>query len=314
MLNAIVVDDHPASRTFLLHFLKAAGHEALKAETAHEALELAERTDIDLWLIDWMMPGMTGIELVKLLRAAPGGEHPYLIMLTSRGGDRDLAQAFDAGVDDFISKPISAIELQARLKGAARMVRLNTSLRSRLEEIAHLNGRLEVAASTDMLTGLLNRRAGFMRLNECWMLSERYERPMSVAVVDIDKFKEVNDHHGHAFGDVAITLVAAALRTACRDCDHVVRIGGDEFLLVFPEVGVEGAVVAMERARAAIAQQPCTHEGAEAMLSISVGVAERRPEVRGTIELMKLADDALYMAKREGRDRIAQDRSLRRAA
>lgn len=304
MLSTIVVDDHPASRTFLLHFLTKAGYAPLKAASAEEALIEAERCNIDIWLIDWMMPGMSGVDLVRRLRSGPDGGRPYLMMLTARASETDLVEAFDAGVDDFITKPISAVELQARLKAAARLVSLNNSLRTKLEEIAHLNGRLEVVASTDMLTGLLNRRAGFQRLNECWSLSERYRRPLSVSLVDIDQFKQINDQHGHDFGDAAIRHIADVLREGGRDVDYVTRIGGDEFLIIFPEVDAAGAIAAMERARRMVQERACRHDGRHVQLSISAGVAERGPETPCVLQLMKDADLSLYAAKRQGRNRV----------
>ncbi len=313
MLRSIVVDDHPASRTFLRHVLSSEHFEPLVAQSAEEALAAYDQQPIDIWFVDWVMPGMSGLELVQQLRNRPGGDRAYVIMLTAKNSDEDLATAFAAGVDDFIRKPLSALELDARLKAAVRLVTTSNCLKQRLDEIealntslTELNRELEVMASTDALTGLLNRRAGMQALGEMWSTAVRYSRPLSVAVIDIDHFKRINDLFGHARGDAALRHVATVLDELARNADKVARIGGEEFLVVLPETDTASAAIYLDRCRAEVSKVRCIADGHDVPLAISAGVAMRDASIESAEELVKIADAALYEAKRQGRNRVVQ--------
>lgn len=314
MIHIAIIDDHPASRVFLDRFLQAEGFHASVFECAEEAVEAFGRGPIDVWLVDWMLPGLSGLELVRTIRARADGATPYFIMLTSKDSEEDLATAFEAGVDDFIAKPIGGLELRARLKAAVRLVNLTRDLKQRVIEVEHLNQRLlgvneelEVIASTDAMTGLLNRRAGLTRLEEAWSGASRHKRPLSVAVVDIDNFKAVNDMFGHARGDAAIRFVATALRDAIRQEDIIARIGGEEFLIVFPDTQAAAASESLRRAGIRVHDSKCMADGRELSLTFSAGVAERSASTATAEELIKTADAALYRAKNAGRNRVACD-------
>lgn len=312
MLTTAIIDDHPVSLAFLEHMLRAEGLTPIRGSSGAEAMRLANEQRIDIWFVDWVMPGMNGVDLVRAIRARPDGAHAYIIMLTSKGSEEDLATAFEAGVDDFIRKPFGAIEFRARLGAAKRVASMTKALQERLGQINALNAQLEELASTDAITGLLNRRAAIQRLSDVWEQATRYGRPLSLAIVDIDHFKRVNDTFGHARGDAAIRFVASALKDTTRSSDIVARIGGEEFLVVLPETTVSGAEAVLERARAAVSKARCIADGKELNLSISVGVAELDDKTPSFEMLMQYADQALYAAKDAGRNRVVS--AMRQAA
>lgn len=319
-----VVDDHPASCAFLEHMLKAEGHEPVIAQSARQILDRHPIDHFDIWFVDWLMPEVSGLELVRSIRASRGGDRCYIIMLTSRNAAEDLATAFEAGVDDYMAKPVGGLELRARLNAAVRLVSLHASVRERMAEVERLNeqllkvnNRLEIMASTDALTGLLNRRAGLQRLVESWEQSCLHDRPLSVAIIDIDQFKRVNDTFGHARGDAAIRYVASVLRDAARETDFVCRLGGEEFLVTFPNTDEDQATLGAARCRERIERACCHADGQELALSISAGVASRTPDMRSIESLLRAADTALYRAKSDGRNRVvhaSSDDHIARAA
>lgn len=314
MLSALVVDDHPAQRLFLLRMLEAEGHTVRAAEDGHAAIIALDQTVPDILFVDWMMPGLNGLEIVRDIRSRAGGDKCYVIMLTSRAEPEDLATAFEAGVDDFMAKPVGALELRSRTKSAVRLATLHRRLSDRVNEVGRLNedlvalnGRLETLAATDPLTGLLNRRAGARRLAEAWSVSERHGHPLSVAIIDIDHFKKVNDEFGHSRGDAAIRHVASVMTEHARLGDVVARFGGEEFVWVLPHTTATDSMICLERVRQCVERARCQADGREVRLSVSIGVAQRGGEDGGVSDpehLLRLADAALYEAKHAGRNRI----------
>ncbi|MGH7130914.1 MAG: GGDEF domain-containing response regulator [Phycisphaerales bacterium] len=313
MLRTIVVDDHPTSRTFLQRILASEGLTPIMTDNGHDALAVFDAEPIDIWFVDWLMPQMSGLELVRALRGRTGGAYPYVIMLTSKGSEEDLATAFDAGVDDFMVKPVGAMELFARLKAGRRLVGLNATLQDHLRDIKRLNGelttlnsQLEEMASTDGLTGLLNRRSGMMKLTEIWDKSVRERTNLSVAMIDIDHFKNINDTFGHARGDSVIRHISAVLSEFAREEDLVVRIGGEEFLLVLPGAELSAAAGCVDRVRQNISHSVCRAGEHHVGLSISAGVAMRDNATTSAEHLVRRADEALYAAKKGGRNCVVK--------
>lgn len=310
MIKALVVDDHPTSRVFLERMLASAGYSAVVASTAQEALDVFAKESIDIWFVDWMMPGVSGVDLTRRLRALPGGDLAYVIMLTAKNTADDLAIAFEAGVDDFIAKPVGILELQARLKACVRTVSLNRSIKQRIIEVERLNSELkklnrelEVVATTDGLTGLLTRQAGMLRLHEIWAKMAS-DTPLAVAVADIDHFKGINDAFGHARGDAALRHVACVLSEVVHDNGFVARLGGEEFLIVFPGASVATAERKLEAARIRVERAKCLADGHDQPLTVSIGIAGRGPESAIPEHLVRFADRAMYSAKAAGRNKV----------
>jgi diguanylate cyclase (GGDEF)-like protein len=241
------------------------------------------------------------------LRATDEGKRIYFLLLTSNEEEDRLVEAFEAGVDDFITKPVSRRVLTARLRAGLRVIRMqqeierdSQSLRRFATELALANRRLRQAALTDPLTALPNRRYAMERLDQEWSASLRNRRTFSVMMVDIDRFKAVNDAHGHEAGDQVLRQVAITLRKAARSEDVICRLGGEEFLVISPDTQLAPVMRLAERLRQAICAVPMMVGALHYPLSVSIGVAERLPSMVHFDELLKAADVVLYRAKRAG--------------
>jgi diguanylate cyclase (GGDEF)-like protein len=262
---------------------------------------------------------MNGAELCRALREHEGVRFAYVLVVTAHSDAERLVETFDSGADDFLAKPINRQELLARLRAGERVARLEEDVARRTREIHRLNAESAVAnqkleeankklttmATTDELTGIMNRREAMARLKELWAYHERYGPEFACIMVDIDHFKKFNDTHGHAVGDMVLRATAAILRTTIRKTDFVARVGGEEFLVLCPHVGVDGGAVCAEHMRSAVEKYVFTHESAQLNVTISLGVAQRDESMGSPDELMRKADTALYEAKAQGRNRVA---------
>jgi diguanylate cyclase (GGDEF)-like protein len=232
-------------------------------------------------------------------------------MLTMHAEEAELAKAFDAGVDDFLAKPFNGAAMMARMRAGLRAVALYDEISQRHqgsrqlnEQLTNLNHRLERLAITDDLTGLYNRRQAMHRLEEHWSMCDRHRRPMSIISIDVDSFKQINDLQGHSVGDLVLQGVAEVLKGCVRSTDTVCRIGGEEFLVVLPCQTLQEAEVCAERCRLAIEQKEFGCNGQTVRATISSGIACRRGDMQMCSDLLREADEALYAAKRAGRNAI----------
>jgi diguanylate cyclase (GGDEF)-like protein len=309
--KVVIVDDDPLSLEFLALHLASAGFEALVAKNGHEALDLVRAGQSRTVIADWLMPGMDGLELCKAIRSIKNLNYVYFIMLTMVQGRRRLLEAFEAGVDDFISKPVQPEELVARLQAGMRMIGIQERLKQDARSVARLNKELAAAnkrlqrlSATDDLTGLPNRRYAMLRLQEEWSLTERSGQPFACALVDVDAFKDANDTRGHPFGDAVLRQIAADLRRSVRGSDVVCRFGGDEFLILFRNQDAHGAGVGAERCRRVVQQQAAGLKDLRSPITISVGVAQKEPDMASADDLLQRADKALYAAKHSGKNSV----------
>ncbi len=224
----VIVDDDRVSLDFLLLHLAAAGYDAIPASSGQEALAIVQSGKSRLVISDWLMPEMDGSQLCAEVRKLKNLDYVYFIMLTVVTEKNRLVEAFEVGVDDFITKPFCESELLARLRAGVRMLHVQDELkreslmRSQLnDQLAAANEKLARLVVTDELTGLPNRRYAMMRLAEEWSLAQRHCEPLACAVVDVDRFKQFNDLYGHFAGDHVLRHVAQSLRANVRDCDTV---------------------------------------------------------------------------------------------
>ena len=291
----VVADDDPTSRRLLKHLLEKWGFEVLLVEDGLKAWEIVRLQNLpSIAILDWVMPGLDGLELCRKIRALNRQHYTYIMMLTSKMERASLIESLRAGVDDYLTKPFDAAELQGRLLVAERTLRFQNELIAAKERIAH-------EARHDYLTGLFNRGGIMETLEREMSRSNRTGEQFSILLADIDHFKRVNDSLGHGAGDDVLREVASRIANSLRSHDSVGRYGGEEFLIILPVSGASAALGAAEKLRRVISEVPFKIADVESKITISLGVATSMPE--GSVEsLICAADVALYRAKNAGRN------------
>ena len=311
-LRVLIVDDDPAMLHMMTSLLgKSLGHNVSTATNGKEALAIAVQLMPQVVLTDWVMPVMDGIAFCRALRAADWGQTMYVIMLTDVDSDDDVNSAFESGVDDYVAKPINLRALRARMRAAWHYVKLleawerdRAQLKQFAADLAISHRRLEHVALTDLLTDMPNRRSGMQSLTRAWKGSDRSGQPLAVLLIDIDRFKKVNDSHGHAAGDVMLKEVAKVIQSAARQDDSVCRLGGEEFLVICSNASLSSAYQAADRLRQKVTELRIPVGGIELQTSVSVGVASKESGTKDEDALVHAADQALYGAKNAGRNRV----------
>ncbi|TVR64830.1 MAG: diguanylate cyclase [Gemmatimonadales bacterium] len=298
VMDVLVVDDDALALEALTAHLRHWGHTVLPfpdAESAWRALE--HSTDVRMAILDWMLPGMTGIELCRRIRDKEG-PYVYTLLLTGRSERGDLLAGFEAGADDYLTKPYDWDELRVRVRAGERIVRLQNELISAREA-------LRTQAMQDPLTKILNHGAIVDALNAEIDRAERESHPLALILLDIDHFKDVNDTFGHLVGDEVLREVARRLRNCLRSYDSLGRYGGEEFLVVLPNIERNQAVSLAQRIRRIIASQPVRVGDSSVPITLSQGIATwDRPRKSPSDPLIGAADRALYAAKAAGRDAV----------
>ncbi len=315
-MRAVIADDDRGTTAILASALRRWGLEVAIAHDGDTAWRLlASGEPPALAVLDWTMPGMDGITLCRRIRQEPALASMYVLLLTARESRSDLVTGLDAGADDYMVKPIDVEELRARVQVGMRVATLQGSLAERVSELQSTRDHLARLVSTDALTELYSRRWWFQLAAAEVSRSDRYNRPLSLLVIDLDFFKNVNDTFGHDAGDVLLRRFADMLRVECRQSDIVGRLGGEEFALLLPETGLDAARALAERlTRACRALTVTARDGAGIRSSCSIGVSERRSDDENIESVLRRADAALYAAKRGGRDGWRCDDAVRPAA
>jgi two-component system cell cycle response regulator len=303
----LVVDDHEDNIELLRARLEARGYEVEGASDGQAALDAVQRTCPDLILLDVMMPKMDGMEVVKRLKANKALPFIPVIMQTALDSTENKVEGLDAGADDYITKPINFAELEARVNSLLRIKTLQSDLAAREKELSELNDKLRLISLTDGLTEIENRRSLEMHLHEMWQHSMRLHEPIALIICDIDKFKSVNDNYGHQAGDSVLKEFAKLLKSEAREIDRVGRYGGEEFLLILSGTVLDAAVTFAERLREKVEGHTFSYTGGTLRRTMSCGVAASpHPKVKDQEALLRAADDALYVAKETGRNRVVR--------
>jgi two-component system cell cycle response regulator len=255
----------------------------------------------DVLIVSLNLAGADGLRLCSQVRSLERTRHLPIVVVVQPGEDARLLRALDMGVNDYLTRPVDRNELLARVRTQIKRKRHSDYLRDRLEESVEL-------AVTDALTGLHNRRYMETHLSTLAEQAENTGRPLSLVVVDIDNFKSINDTYGHEAGDRVLRQFAARFRRNTRSIDLACRFGGEEFVIVMPDSGLEPARQMGERLRECIAAEPFQADGEIWItVTVSVGVATL-DQPQGSLEaLFRRADRALYVAKRSGRNRVVAD-------
>jgi diguanylate cyclase (GGDEF)-like protein len=293
--------DHALSLRTLVSFW---GYQPMVVHDGVAALNILRAPDgPGLVLLDWGLPGVDGLEVCKQVRNSITERYIYLLLVTGRDGLEDRVAGLEAGADEFLSKPVDATELRARLNAGKRILSLQ-------EQLLAAQRRLEEQATKDSLTGVWNRAAILEMLDREMARVGREGGTLGVFLADIDHFKEVNDTHGHLAGDRVLREVAQRLQAGMRNYDAVGRYGGEEFLAVLPNCDAATTLNLAERLRLAIAEKPVAHDSLSVPVTLSLGAAAWSGNYDAA-GLLRAADDALYRAKNAGRNRsdLARDSS-----
>ncbi|HUR29730.1 MAG TPA: diguanylate cyclase [Planctomycetota bacterium] len=308
-LSILAVDDDPVTLRLLSHHLALDGHRVALAKHGAEALALALKTQPQMIVTDLSMPEMDGLELCRALRASNVCGNAYVLVVTGHDEESRIVEAFEAGADEYVNKPFNANILLARVRAGQRMVELRERVESDKQELNRqnaqmqiLNRKLSTAAMTDVLTELPNRRHAMRRLDEELSKSRTEQTPLSVILLDIDHFKDVNDRHGHDIGDIVLREVARTLRGCTRRNEEVCRLGGEEFLVIVPQTTRDASAHFAERLREAVQDLTIRAGDYAGRVTVSLGVSGLEDGAVDVDELIKIADTRAYLAKASGRN------------
>lgn len=294
-MKILIADDDPTSLLYLRAALEDWGYEVVTATNGTAARDLLLQEDAPtLAILDWMMPGMDGTDICRLLRNTPRDQYTYVIMLTARSEVEWIVEALNAGADDFVSKPFNLEELQVRLRAGTRIIDLQQELR--------------LKATRDALTGIYNRGAIIDIFDREMARHQRDKQPLAVVFADLDHFKKINDQFGHLAGDAVLCEVTQRMASSLRSYDAIGRYGGEEILLILPACANPAAIEVAERVRSKICGSPIDTEFGPIISSVSIGVTVLAPgeKISGR-SLLHRADEALYRAKNNGRNRVETD-------
>jgi diguanylate cyclase (GGDEF)-like protein len=293
----MIVDDDSNVVEVVELCLNGEDYQTKKFASAENLLENIDEWKPDLLLLDVNMPKLSGIEALKLIRQ----RHDYVstILISGNNATDEVVAGLDAGADDYITKPFDPDELLARVRTQIRIKDLN-------DQLMEANEKLKELVDIDDLTGLFNMRSLYARLDYEIARGKRYNRTVCVVMMDMDKFKSVNDGHDHLFGSFVLSEVGKLIKNSIRNVDIAARYGGDEFLIVLTEIDRQGAYIFCERLRARIEAYHFKNGPDQMRLTSSIGFAitnSKEPDIDSR-QLVRVADWALYDAKRSGRNRV----------
>ena len=290
----LAIDDSPEIHQLLKVRLKNLDVELSHAHCGFDGFDQAQASNPDLILLDVMMPDASGFDICRKLKATSETRNIPVIFLTGASDVDQKVLGFDVGAVDYIQKPFDSAELSARVRAALRTKRFQDMLAQR--------------AMIDGLTGLWNRAHFDQRLHEEIAAAQGYDRPMSLIMMDVDKFKNLNDNHGHPFGDEVLQAIGDVLQESARMTDWPCRYGGEEFGFILRETDLEGAIIMAERVRAEIEGLELRNKAQAVSVTASFGVVSStlcmNPVELSSKWVIESADKALYAAKESGRNRV----------
>ena len=286
--TVLIADDEPDMRKILDELLTGAGYIVIKATNGLEALEAVTEENPDLILLDINMPKMDGTEVKARLNKNPSSANIPVIFVTGRGDSSDKIKGFNLGVDDYITKPFNLKELLARVEATL-------SRRKFYEEIS----------MTDGLTGLLNRHYFKKQFSLFFNLAKRHKEPVfSLAIIDIDKLKRINDTHGHQVGDFVLRKFASVMEKTLRKTDIITRFGGDEFTVIFPQNTGKEALEAIARVKEKVDGKKFNYKASNVKVgfAISVGVSSYSKDFKSESVMFEVADSQMYKDKKKKKE------------
>jgi len=302
----LIVDDHPTNLRLLFDALHGEGYEVLVTQSGKSMLKRLEHMKPDIILLDVKMPDMDGFEVCQHLKSNyPKHYHTPVIFMTALSDTESKVRAFGVGAVDYVTKPVQVVEVIARVKTHLKIHSLQRELSRRIEELESSHRKIERMSIEDTLTSLFNLRYLDDHLANSYEQSKRYHKNLTVAMLDIDHFKSVDDNFSHKTGDDVLRQSGKIFKDTIRGADMVARYGGEEFVIVFPETSLDEAFLVSERVRQAIESYPWSSFNPNLKVTISVGLASGI-EFESYEKLLSVADDKLYSAKRGGRNRVCR--------
>ena len=292
MIKVLIAEDDSVSSKILERYMTKWGYKIVITKNGEEAWQvIQDDKKISLAILDWMMPEIEGVELCRKIRQEKKEKYLYIILLTSKDRQEDIIEGFNAGADDYITKPFKYLELKARLKTGKRII--------------ELTNKLESLANRDSLTKLWNRRRMLRILEKEIHRSHRENKPVAIIMLDIDNFKKINDTYGHLCGDSVLQEISSRLKKNTRKYDEIGRYGGDELLMILPNCTLSNVKKIAERLRHFVCDRKIKTETGPMSVTISIGAVstETIPDISAE-ELIKASDNALYKAKNKGRNCI----------
>lgn len=299
-MKILIADDCPSTLDILRISLTKWGYEPLLVNDGEQAFNILKLPAAPrLAILDWSMPKLDGVSVCRQLRARSENalNYTYLVVLTARDREEGVVEAFEAGADDYLTKPVRTRELQVRVRAGERIIELQ-------DRLVRTNRKLALMTTHDRLTKVFNREAILERLTHEIERSARASSDLSFLTTDIDQFKAVNLRYGHQAGDELLTQVADRFKAAIRSYDVLGRVGGDEFAIVFPDTGLNLAAAMAERLCKTVQNQPFQVGSDYIRLSISFGVASSSTERHDRRKLVNSAEKALKQASAEGGNRV----------
>ncbi len=293
--QVLVAEDDAMFRKILQSWLQSWDYHVIVATDGSEAWSiLQQERPPDLLILDWVMPGIDGMELCQRIREQQSASYQYILIVTANDARQDVVRGLEAGADDYLTKPFDKGELRARLRVGTRILTLQ-------EDLIRAREDLRFQATHDVLTGIWNRRAVLDLLHREIERASRFHESVGVLMLDLDHFKKINDRFGHLTGDSVLKEIAQRISQVVRSYDFVGRYGGEEFLVLLPGCDKDQAEQSGERIRLAVSASPVVAAGSEVSATVSIGATAT--EGGGETEVLAIADAALYQAKSTGRNR-----------
>jgi two-component system cell cycle response regulator len=294
-MHVLIVDDDRSIRNTMHQYINNAGYHTRSAASAEEALELLKKNRFHVVITDIILPGIGGLELTKVIKQDNGAD---VIVVTGYSDDFSYEEAINIGASDFVIKPVRLEELLLRLKRVLKERQLT-------EERIRMMEKLQKLAITDGLTKLYNSRSFYSQLELEVDRFNRYKHPLSLLLLDIDRFKDYNDSYGHLEGDKVLVRFSQLIKTCLRTNDSAYRYGGEEFTVILPETGGEEARTVAQRIRTALETEKFSPvEGQPVTITISIGVTQYHPKEELSTFIQR-ADKAMYLSKQNGRNKVS---------
>ena len=299
----LLVEDDPVQANVAKEYLEASGYEVMWADNGKSAIKMAKTQTIDLILLDMILPDLDGNEVCRWLKLNEDTKGIPIIIISVRGSTEEKVTGLEAGAEDYLPKPYSEVELNARIYACLRTKALQDELRVKNRQLEEVLLKVEQLAITDPLTELFNRRRFETALESEFKRTMRYQTASSCLMIDIDHFKNINDEYGHHTGDLVLKETANIIKGCIREIDTAARWGGEEFIVLLPETRKNEALKVAHRILNVIAGY--SFPQITRQMTVSIGLASiPDPSIDNAEKLINAADVALYEAKQNGRNRI----------